>query len=42
MLIYNIVLVSGVQNSDSVIHNFLFISIKDYDKILNIVLCATQ
>ena len=45
-LIYNIVLVSGIQQSDSVIHMYIFFfrffSIIDYYKILNIVPCAVQ
>ena len=41
-LIYNIVLISAVQQSDSVIHIFFFISfsIMVYHRILNIVSCA--
>ena len=37
-------LISGVQQSDSVIsvYIFLFFSITVYDKILNIVACAIQ
>ena len=39
--IYNILLVSGVQQSDSIIYiYFLFFSIIVYFKISNIVLCA--
>ena len=50
-LIYNIVLVSGVQQSDSVIHTyiciylysfFLFFSVIVYYKILNTIPCAVQ
>ena len=43
-LIYNIVLVSGVQQSDSVIYICFFrlFSIIGYYKILNIVPCAIQ
>ena len=47
-LIYSVVLVSGVQQSDSVIHMytnlffFRFFSIIGYYKILDIVPCATQ
>ena len=43
-LIYNVVLVSGAQQSDSVIHIYLFFfrffSIIGYYRILNIVPCA--
>ena len=37
-------LISGVQQSDSVIsiYIFIFFSIRVYDKILNIVACAIQ
>ena len=47
-LIYNVVLVSGVQQSDSVIHEciyiffFRFFSIIGYYKILRTVPCALQ
>ena len=42
-LIYNVVLVSGVQQSDSVIHIFfLFFSIMVYLGILNIIPCVMQ
>ena len=45
-LIYNVLLVSGIQQSDSVIHIYLsfirFFSIIGYYKILNIVPCAIQ
>ena len=48
-LIYNIVLVSGVQQSESVIYLYTHIynffrlfSIIDYYKILNIIPCAIQ
>ena len=43
-LIYNVVLISAVQQSDSVIHIsfFIFFSIMVYHKILNIVPCAIQ
>ena len=41
-LIYNVVLVSGVQHSDSVVYIFFFIFffIMAYYRILNIVPCA--
>ena len=43
-MIYNVVLVSGVQKGDSVIHLytffFIFFSIMVYHRILNIVSCA--
>ena len=38
-LIYNIVLISTVQQNDSVIHMYAFFSIMVYHRILNIVLC---
>ena len=43
-LIYNVVLVSGVQQSDSAIYIFFFrfFSLIDYYKILSIFPCATQ
>ena len=46
-LIYNIVLISGAQQSDSVIIYIyprfkIFFSIMVYHSILNIVLCAIQ
>ena len=46
-LIYNVVLVSGVQQSDSVTHThipifFRFFSLIGYYKILSIVACAIQ
>ena len=45
-LTYNVVLVSGIQQSDSVLYIYIlffrFFSITDYYKILNIVLCAIQ
>ena len=44
-LIYNVVLVSGVQKSDSVIHIYILFQILFHDsyyKILNIVSCAIQ
>ena len=45
-LIYNVVLVSGVQQSDSVIHIytffFIFFSIMVYRRMLNIVPCVMQ
>ena len=49
-LIYNVVLVSGIQQNDSVIHIYMYIyifffrffSIIGYYKILNIVPCAIQ
>ena len=41
-MIYNVVLVSGIQPSDSVTHVlfFRFFSLIDYYKMLNIVPCA--
>ena len=39
-LIYNIVLVSGIQQSDSAIYIFRLFSITGYCKILNTVPCA--
>ena len=40
-LIYNSVLVSGVQQSDSVIYTYTFLfSIIGYYKVLNVVPCA--
>ena len=39
-LIYNVVLVSVVQQSDSVIHTHIFFFIMIYYRILNIVPCA--
>ena len=49
-LIYNVVLVLGIQHSDSVIYTYIYIyifffrffSLTDYPKILTIVLCAIQ
>ena len=45
-LIYNVVVVSGLQQSDSVIHiytfSFIFFSIMAYYRILNIVPCTIQ
>ena len=47
-LIYNVVLISAVQQSDSVIHIyiytffFIFFSMMVYHRILNIVPCAIQ
>ena len=45
-LIYNVVLVSAVQQSDSLIHIYIYIfiyfSIMVYQRILNIVPCAIQ
>ena len=45
-LLYNVVLVSGVQQSDSVIYIYIFFFrfffITGYYKILNIVPCAMQ
>ena len=43
-LIYNIVLISAIQKSDSVLHIyfFKFFSIMIYYMILNIVPCAIQ
>ena len=45
-LIYNVVLVSGVQQNDSVIHTytffFIFFSIMVYHRIVNVVPCALQ
>ena len=46
-MIYNVVLISGVQQSDSVIHIHIFILFQilshiDYHRILNIVPCAIQ
>ena len=46
-MIYTIVLVSGVQQSDSVLHKhtsiyFRFFSLTGYYKVLSIVLCAIQ
>ena len=45
-LIYNVVLISTVQQSDSVMHRyiffFIFFSIMVYYRILNIVPCAIQ
>ena len=45
-LIYNVALISAVQQNDSVIHIytlfFIFFSIMVYPRILNIVLCATR
>ena len=46
LLIYNVVLISAVQQSDSVIHIytffFIFFSIMLYPRVLNIVPCAIQ
>ena len=45
LLIYNVVLALGVQQSDSVIYTFFsprFFSLIDYYKILSIVSCAIQ
>ena len=41
-LIYNVVLVSGIQHNDSVIHIRIFLSIKAYYMILNAVPCAVS
>ena len=46
-LIYNAVLISAIQQGDSVIHIstffvFVFFSIMVYHTILNILLCALQ
>ena len=42
-LIYNVLLVSGVQLSDLVIHIYLYqIPIIDYYETLNLVPCAIQ
>ena len=45
-LIYNVVLISGIQQSDSCIYIYIFFfrffSIINYYKILNIVPCAIQ
>ena len=41
-LIYSIVFVSGVQQSDAVLYIFGFFSIRDYYKTLNIVPCVLQ
>ena len=44
-LIYNVVLISAVQQIDSVIYiyiYFIFFSIMVYHRILNIVPCAIQ
>ena len=46
-LIYNVVLTSAIQQSDSVMHIntfffLIFFSIMVYHRILNIVLCAIQ
>ena len=49
-LIYNVVLVSGVQQSDSVVYSvlyiyiffFVFFSIMVYHRMLNIIPCAIQ
>ena len=45
-LIYSVVLISAVQQDDSVIHTYTFFfilfSIMAYPRIWNIVLCATQ
>ena len=45
-LIYNVVLISAIQQSDSVIHTyiffFIFFSITVYHRVLNIVPCAIQ
>ena len=45
-LMYNAVLISAVQQSDSVIHTHsffnIFFSMMVYRRILNIVLCDTQ
>ena len=50
LLIYNVVLISAVQQSDSFlslslciyIYIFHFFPIMVYHKILNVILCATQ
>ena len=46
LLIYNVVLISTEQQSDSVIHThtffFIFFSIMVYHKTLNIVPCAIR
>ena len=46
IVIYSVVLISAVQQSDSVIHIytffFVFFSIVVYHRILNIVPCAIQ
>ena len=43
---YNVVLITAIEQSDSVIHIYTFffyiLSIIIYHKILNIVLCAIQ
>ena len=45
-LVYNVVLISAVQHSDSVIHIYTFFlvfsSIMVYHRILNIVACAIR
>ena len=46
-MIYNVVLITAVQQSDSVIRMYtfflyIFFSIMVYHRILNIVLCAIQ
>ena len=43
-LIYKVVLISAIQQSDSVIHvhSFHILFIMVYQKILDIVLCAVQ
>ena len=43
-LIYNVVLISAVQQSDSAIHIYIsiFFSIMDYPRMLNILPCTVQ
>ena len=41
-LIYNVVLVFGIQQSDLVIHIYILFQILFYYKIMNIVPCAIQ
>ena len=42
---YNVVLISAIQQSDSVLHMYdflIFFSVIVYHRILNIVFCAVQ
>ena len=41
-LIYSVMLISVVQQSDSVIHIYIFFSVMIYDRILNMVPCVLQ
>ena len=41
-LIYNVVLISAIQQSGSVIHIYIFFFILVYPRIFNIVPCAIQ